>query len=370
MYTRREFVQRSLVTTAGLCLGCVPNMLLSSPFSTYEEARYFRRLNGIIRCDLCFRACRIREGRRGFCNVRENINGNLYSVVYGRPAAVQLDPIEKEPMFHNQPGSRILCIGTASCNFRCQFCHNWHLTQRTPEQLRRHTQNLTPRDIVEEASRRGTGISFTYNEPTIFYEYMYDIARLARRRRLNTIFHTNGGMNAEPLRRLVRHMNAVTVDLKGFTADFYQDVSFADMEPVLSTVRLLRDEGVWFEIVNLIIPTLNDDLDRIRGMCQWIVRELGTDVPVHFTRFSPAYKMTHLPPTPVRTLERAHEIASEAGIRYVYIGNVPGHKYNSTYCPQCKERVIHRTHFTVHDMRVRNGRCEYCGYSIAGLWPS
>jgi len=367
MHSRRSFLKQTSCIASGLCFGGL-NALAYAPAGGYE-ARYYSNIGrNAVQCLLCFRSCTIPNGDRGYCRVRENNDGTLHSVVYARPAALQLDPIEKEPMFHNIPGSNILCIGTASCNFRCQFCHNWHLTQRSPEELRGRTQHLYPEEIVAAAKERGMGMSFTYNEPTIFYEYMYDIAELGQREGLNVIFHTNGGMQEKPLRRLLEHMTAVTVDLKGFTADFYQDVSFADMEPVIQTLKTLKEEGVWFEIVNLIIPTLNDNTRTIREMCKWIVNELGVDVPVHFTRFSPAYKMTHLQPTPVRTLERARDIALDESIKFVYIGNVPGHKNNSTFCPRCDERIIQRRHFSVLDLKIKDGKCENCGENIPGKW--
>ncbi|MBU2446429.1 MAG: AmmeMemoRadiSam system radical SAM enzyme [Bacteroidetes bacterium] len=371
MYTRRKFIEQSAKVTAGVCLVSIPDLLYCSVSDEYQSARHYRTIDKKnIKCGLCFRGCVISDGNRGFCRVRENRKGKLFSVVYGKPAALQLDPIEKEPMYHIHPGSDILCTGTASCNFRCQFCHNWHLSQSTPEELNHRTKNLSPKDVVNQAKKLNAGLSFTYNEPTIFYEYMYDISELGKKAGLITIFHTNGGMQPEPMRQLLKNMAGVTVDLKGFTADFYKDVSFANMKPVLETLKLIKKENVWLEIVNLIIPTLNDNFDNIKQMCTWIVENLGKDVPVHFNRFSPAYKMKHLNPTPISSLERARKMAIEAGIKFVYIGNAPGHKHNSTYCPNCDERLIHRTHFSVHDVRIKKGKCEFCGYSIPGIWKS
>jgi pyruvate formate lyase activating enzyme len=367
--TRRLFLKSSLSASAAFCLGCRQgNSEIQTPtFST--EARFYEKLtDGVVNCRLCFRECLIPEGDRGFCRNRENRDGTLHSVVYGRPAALQLDPIEKEPMYHNLPGTDILCTGTASCNFRCRFCHNWHLSQRTFEELEPYSRRTSPAQVVSAAEERGAGLSFTYNEPTVFYEFMYDIARLGREKGLNTIFHTNGGMQAEPMRALLRHMKGVTVDLKGFTADYYRDVSFAEMTPVLNTLRLIREEGKWLEVVNLLVPTLNDDMKSIREMCVWIRENLGAEVPVHFNRFFPAYKMKHLPPTPVETLERARGIAVAEGLRFVYIGNVPGHRYNSTFCPECGKKIISRTHFHVHRVRLKKGGCAYCGYPVPGIW--
>lgn len=371
MYTRRQFCEQVIKATAGMCLYYIPEFLYADGGVRYQEARHYEVINkNSVKCGLCFRGCFISDGKRGFCRVRENNKGKLYSIVYGRPAALQLDPIEKEPMYHIHPGSDILCTGTASCNFRCQFCHNWHLSQRIPEELEHRIKKLTPKDVVNEAKALKAGLSFTYNEPTIFYEYMYDISKLGKREGMVTIFHTNGGMRPEPMKELLKNMLGVTVDLKGFTADFYRDVSFSKMEPVLETLKLIKKEGVWLEIVNLIIPTLNDNMENIKQMCKWIVENLGKDVPVHFNRFFPAYRMQHLSPTPIGTLDKAREIAIKEGIRFVYIGNAPGHKYNSTYCPECNKQIIRRTHFTVHEVRIKKGKCEFCGYQIPGIWKT
>ena len=367
--TRRMFLQGSLSAAAAFCLGCEQGNSDTKTATWSTEARFYEKLaDGSVNCQLCFRECFIRKGGRGFCRNRENRDGTLHSVVYGRPAALQLDPIEKEPMNHNLPGTAILCTGTASCNFRCKFCQNWHLSQRTFEELEPYSRKMSPADIVSTAEERKAGLSFTYNEPTVFYEFMYDIARLGREKGLNTIFHTNGGMQAEPMKALLRHMKGVTVDLKGFTADYYKDVSFARMTPVLNTLKLVKEEGKWLEIVNLLVPTLNDDMKTIREMCIWIRENLGTEVPLHFIRFFPAYKMKHLPPTPVKTLEKARNIAVAERMRFVYIGNVPGNKYNSTFCPECGKKIISRTHFHVHSVELKKGRCKYCDYPVPGIW--
>ncbi len=333
-----------------------------------KEAMFYQKLdNNRVLCQLCFLKCIIAEGERGICRVRENQQGKLFTLVYGRPVGLQVDPIELEPMFHMFPGHRNLCVFTASCNFRCKHCQNWHISQRGPEEIR--AKNYSPQEVVEEAIRRNCeSISFSINEPTIFFEYMYSIAKKAQEKGLLTLFHTNGGISPEPLRKLLKHMDGVVVDLKGFTEEFYREILSAELEPVLETLKIIREEGVHLEIVNLIIPTLNDDPDKIKEMCIWIRDNLGKDVPLHFTRFSPAYRLTHLPFTPNRTLEMAVKIAHEVGLKYVYIGNVPGHKYNSTFCPNCKKRLIHRIHFTVLSNNIEEGKCRFCKYEIPGVW--
>jgi len=334
-----------------------------------REAMFYRKLGDKrVWCQLCFRKCTIAEGERGFCRNRENRKGTLYNLVHGKPAAVHIDPIEKEPQFHMLPGTEILCFGTASCNFRCRFCQNWHLSQRSMEEIGYH-YDMPPEKAVETAIERGIPtVSFTYNEPTAFYEYVYDVARLAKAKGLRVLFHSNGSMNSEPLRELLKYTDAVTIDLKGFSDEFYQGASSAELEPVLRTLKIIKGEGVWLEIVNLVIPTLNDDAGMIREMCEWIKENLGPNVPLHFTRFFPAYRLTNLPPTPIETLEMAREIAVDVGLKYVYIGNAPGHKYNSTFCPKCGKALIHRIHFMVLENNIKGGRCGFCGYEIPGIW--
>jgi len=333
-----------------------------------KEAMFYKKLDNLsVQCQLCFRKCIIAEGKSGFCRVRENQGGKLYSLVYGKPGGLQIDPIELEPMYHMIPGHRNLCLFTVSCNFRCKHCHNWNISQKGPEEIR--SLALSPEEVVEEALRRGCkSISFSINEPTVFYEYMYDIAKITKERELLTLFHTNGSLGPQSLRALLKYMDGVAVDLKGFTNEFYRKTSSAKLEPVLRTLDIIKEEGGHLEIVNLIIPTLNDDLKKVREMCIWIRDNLGEDTPVHFTRFYPAYKLTNLPYTPVKTLEGAREIAQKVGLKYVYIGNLPGHEGNNTYCPQCKRRLVHRIHFTVLSNNVKDGKCGFCQYKIAGIW--
>jgi pyruvate formate lyase activating enzyme len=299
--------------------------------------------------------------------VRRNQQGRLYTLVYGRPAGLQTDPIEAEPMYHMVPGHRNLGVFTASCNLRCQQCHNWHISQREPEEV--HALTSSPQEVVAEALRRGSlSISHTINEPTVFFEFMYDISVIARDAGLFNLFHTNGGMNPEPLRAVLRHMDGVVVDLKSFCDNTYRRIYSGELAPVLETLQIIRAEGVHLEIVYLVIPTINDCLDEIRAMSAWIVEHLGPDVPLHFSRFHPAYRLTHLPPTPVETLEKAIGIAREAGLRFVTIGNVPGHRYNSTYCPHCQERLVHRVGFAVLANSIKDGKCGSCGERIPGIW--
>ncbi len=356
----------------GYSSGTLDTITSASPKAKKEsflrEAMFYKVLVGNeVQCQMCFRKCIIPEGRRGACRNRENRKGKLYSVVYGRPSAVHIDPVEKEPQYHFLPGSEILCIGTAGCNFRCRHCHNWHLSQRSIEEMA-YVYDLMPEKAVEQALKNKIPtMSFTYNEPTSFYEYVYDIAKLAKEKGLRIIWHSNGAINPAPLKELLKYTDGVTIDLKGFSQRAY-DNSSAELEPVLRTLKIIKKEGKWLEIVNLVIPTINDDLEEIRKMCIWIKENLGVDVPLHFSRFFPAYRLTQLPPTPISTLEKAYEIARKVGLNYVSIGNVPGHKYNSTFCPKCGKKLIHRTHFMVLSNDIEDGKCRFCGQEIPGIW--
>jgi pyruvate formate lyase activating enzyme len=386
--TRREFVQKGLLAAlgAGLASCSGPQRLAeTTPVKPTDEAsptlaagttsipelyeaRYYRQLDGNrVQCQMCFRRCTVSEGGRGFCRNKVNVGGRYYTVVYGHPSALQIDPIEKEPAFHMLPGGTIFCTGTASCNNRCKFCQNWHLSQRSFEEI--DHVDITPEETVALAQEMGCdAVSFTYNEPTVFYEHMFDVASVAKGAGLRALFHTNGGMNEEPLAALLEHMDAVTVDLKAFTPEFYQEVSSSQLEPVLRTLQQIHQSGVHLEIVNLVVTTLNDDADDIRRMCRWIRDTLSDEVPLHFTRFHPAYRLTSLPPTPLEALERAVQVADAEGLQYVYIGNYPGHERNSTFCPACGEMIVGRVHFAVLSLDVEEGKCRFCGHRIPGIW--
>lgn len=368
MMNRRSFLLRTTVCLFSIGWGSRPKNIHSSREISAKKARFFRKgENEFVHCELCFRGCTIADKKRGFCRARENRSGELHSLVYGKPAGLQIDPIELEPMYHMVPGHRNLCVYTASCNFRCKHCHNWSITQFPPERIR--SLEITPDKIVEEAIKQGCqSISHSINEPTIFYEMMHEVAQIAKKRGLLTLCHTNGGIKKTPLLDLLQFLDGVTVDLKAFTPKFYEDISEAKIEPVLETLLTIRSVNKHLEIVNLIIPTLNDNLEDIKKMSRWIAENLGRETPVHFTRFSPSHKMTHLPPTPIKTLEEARAIAMAEGMRFVYIGNVVGHPANSTYCSKCGRTLIERTHFIVRKNWVEKGFCPFCGEKIPGIW--
>ncbi len=333
-----------------------------------REAMFYKNIDPqTVQCQLCPRECVIGDGKRGFCRNRENQKGKLYTLVYGEPAVVDIGPIEKAPIYHFYPGHLRLCLTCASCNFRCKYCQNWHLSQKSIEELP-HSY-YSPEEILQKVRKGGVdSVSFTYTEPTVYFEYLYDISLIARQNGIKTSIVSNGYINRDPMLKLLSVLDAVKIDLKGFSEKFYEEVCSASLKPVLETLITVKKNRTWLEIVNLVVPTLNDDPKMIKEMCRWIKENLGVETPIHFTRFFPNYKLTHLPPTPLPTLESAYEIAIENGLRYVYIGNVPGHIRNSTFCHSCGKKIIHRTHFDITEMNLHDGRCRFCNTPVPGKW--
>jgi pyruvate formate lyase activating enzyme len=320
-----------------------------------------------IQCNLCPHRCLIADGERGRCRVRENRGGRLYSMVYGNPCAMHVDPIEKKPFYHFLPTAAAFSIATAGCPLRCLYCQNWEISQTTPEE----TQNvdLPPEDVVRGALQYSAPvIAYTYSEPTAFYEYMLETARVGREAGLYSVVVSAGFINPDPLRELCAAVDAIKIDLKGYDEGFYQEVCGARLQPVLEAIRTIYEAGVHLEIVNLVVPTLNDSLDQLRALSRWVAQEVSPDVPLHFSRFQPLYKLQNLPPTPVETLDQARQIALKEGMRFVYVGNVPGHPGDNTYCPACGEALIVRQGFSVLEYHLEGGTCPYCGESIPGVW--
>lgn len=338
-------------------------------FSPRHECMFYEKLeHKSVRCQLCQHYCKIDSRENGICRTRKNSGGTLYSLVYALPAVIVVDPVEKEPQYHFLPGSNSLSIGTTGCNFSCKFCHNWQLSQQNLEDIDRYSR-YSPREIVDLAkARRVSAIAFSFNEPTVLYEYVYDTAQLARAEGLKVIIHTNGYIAAEPFEALIKYVDAITVDLKGFSDSFYSDVCGGHLQPVLDRLKSVRLSGAWLEVVNLLIPGLNDDPQLISEMCRWIKENLGEQTPLHFSRFFPSYRLADSYPTPVERLENAYRIAKKESLSYVTLGNVPGHKYNSTYCPGCGKIIIKRNHTAVSEINIENGRCSYCAETIPGVW--
>ncbi len=369
---RKFFKQSAQLCSAGAILGtsfCDSAGAVVKDNKNLVEARYYEKLpNRKIKCLLCPRECVIDDQETGYCGVRENYGGTYYTLVYGRPCSTHTDPIEKKPLFHFLPGTTAFSIATVGCNVLCKFCQNWEISQARPDQI--DSYDLSPEKIARYAKNNNCqSIAYTYTEPVIFYEYMYDCAVAGHRKNIKSVMISNGYIQAQPMSDLCKVLDAVKVDLKAFTEKFYKELVAGHLQPVLDTLVLLKKEGMWTEIVYLVIPTLNDNPKEIKQMCQWIMSELGPDVPVHFSRFYPVYRLKNLPPTPTKSLEMARDIALEAGIHYAYIGNVPGHEGESTFCPNCKKVVIRRIGYQILENHVsKDGKCRYCGSKIAGVW--
>ena len=320
-------------------------------------------------CELCPKACRITEGHSGDCRSRMVVDGELRAVTYSRPCAIHIDPVEKKPLFHFLPASRIFSIATAGCNLHCKFCQNWTISQAGPQDIR--NTHLPPKDLVDvAASRRCQSIAYTYTEPVTFYEYTLETSKLAHEKGLRNVTVTAGYINREPLAKLCSVIDASNTDLKAFSDTFYRDMCDAKLKPILDGMVLMKERGVWLEVTNLVIPTFNDDLEMIRKMCRWILANLGADTPLHFSRFYPMYKLRNLPPTPVETLTKARKEALEIGLHYVYIGNVVGMDAESTYCPNDGTLLVKRVGYSVTENNVKNGKCPQCGHDIPGVWRS
>ena len=370
--SRRLFLKASACSVFLWSLAGIPSFALAQRekkgFIGAKLSPYFLALNNRrIQCQLCPRECLVANRERGFCGVRENRDGKYYSLVYANPCAVHVDPIEKKPFYHLLPTSTSFSIATAGCNFRCKFCQNWEISQTTPDET--YNLELPPEKVVALAKKAGSrSIAYTYVEPTIFFEYMTDTASLARKEGILNVYHSNGFINPGPLKELCRVLDAANIDLKGFTEEYYSNMSQGHLAPVLQTLKTLKNEGVHLEITNLMIPTKNDDVDTVRKMCAWIKNELGADTPVHFSRFYPLYKLRNLPPTPVSTLEKSRKIALDLGLEYVYIGNVPGHEGERTFCPRCKKLLIVRQGYSVGEVHLNKGKCKFCGKPISGIW--
>jgi pyruvate formate lyase activating enzyme len=320
-----------------------------------------------VKCVLCPRECQVADVERGYCGVRENQGGLYQTLVYGPLCSANVDPIEKKPLFHYLPGTTAFSIATAGCNIECKFCQNWQISQFRPEQV--ESVEVPPDRLVSLCkSRQAPTIAYTYSEPVIFYEYMHDTAALARQHGVGSVMISNGYIQEKPLRQLCRHLTGIKVDLKAFTEKFYAESCAGKLKPVLDTLEVLKDVGIWFELVVLVIPTLNDSPDEIKQMAEWVVDRLGPDVPMHFTRFHPTYRVTNLPRTPVSTIERCRQIAMDAGVHYVYAGNVQMHPGENTYCHECKTELIRRMGFRVKFNEIRDGQCPKCGTKIPGVW--
>jgi len=332
------------------------------------EARLYDRLeNRRVQCHLCAHRCRISEGKRGICAVRENRNGTLYSLVYGRTVSQHIDPIEKKPLAHFYPGTTAYSIATVGCNFHCEWCQNANISQMPRETGLIVGERAAPEEIVSAAKRaRCRSIAYTYTEPTVFFEYAYDTARLARQDGIANVYVTNGFMTEEMLKAFDGYLDAANVDLKAFRDETYRRYVGGRLQPVLDSLKLMKDLGIWVEVTTLVVPDINDDEEELRDAARFVAQELGPETPWHISRFFPGYQLRHVPPTPVRTLNRALEIGEEEGLRYIFAGNVPGEA--NTECHACGELLIRRAGYRILGNRVAPGQvCPNCGTPVAGV---
>jgi len=356
-----------------------------------KEAAHYVKLGPNVQCKVCPNNCLLGPGDRSHCRNKVNHDGTLYTLAYANPCTFHVDPVEKKPLFHFLPGTHTFSLATSGCVFRCLNCQNWEISQKKPEETKNprgeelrlrpplppgltsdqmERLSLFPEDAVAVAQGLGCPtIAYTYSEPTAFYEYAYDTCQAARERKLRNIVVSCGSIEDRAARDLYQFADAAHLDLKGFNDEVYHKLNSGKLQPILNTLKTLKDLGVWVEVINLVVPTYTDDLDTIRRMCAWLANQMGPDQVLHFSRFHPQHKLAFLTPTPVETLVRAREAARSEGLRYVYIGNVPGlDGAETTLCPNCKQPVVERDIFAVTALNLDAGKCRFCGTRIAGVW--
>ncbi len=381
--TKRDFIKYGFCGVCGLAIGS-PVMNLAGKTLDFMNARppdlpgpglwkwsieafhYIETPKG-LKCKLCPHKCEIKEGETGDCRTRVHHEGKMYCIAYGNPCAVHIDPIEKKPLYHFYPDTRAYSIATAGCNLACLNCQNWQISQVSPKETRNY--DLMPDKVVEACIEHGCkSIAYTYSDPVAFYEYTFNTSKIAHTKGIKNVMISAGYINEKPLRELCQYMDAANIDLKGFDDEIYEMLNAGTLQPVLDTLKILKEEGVWLEITNLIVPTWTDDMDMIKKMCDWLYDNELYDYPLHFSRFHPMYKLTNLPQTPVAVLKKARQIALDAGIKFVYIGNLPGSGAENTYCPGCNDLLIERKGYYIIQNHIINGQCEYCDEKIPGVW--
>lgn len=369
--SKRDFIRRSLALSAGVI--CYPCEMIIDAEST-DQSSIYKRLamyqeetaRGIM-CRICPNECVLKEGELSKCNNRKVHNSKLYTLAYGNPCSVNIDPVEKKPLYHFYPGSRAYSIATAGCNLVCLNCQNWTISQTSPDKTRNY--DLPPEEVVSDCINNNCkSIAYTYSEPVTFYEYVYETARIARNSGIKNIMKSNGYINPEPLRNLCSVIDAANIDLKAFTESTYLKLTGGKLQPVLDSLKVYLDMGVWLEITNLVVPTWSDNLKEIRDMCRWLNNNGFSKTPLHLSRFYPLHKLEQLPPTPVETLNEAAKIAKEEGMRHVYTGNVPGNELSNTICPDCKTTLISRNGFRITSNAIRGGKCSNCSRPVEGIW--
>lgn len=373
--TKREFIRTTLLALGGA--GCISTGKMPAfdsealppdlPGRFSKPAMFWTEVPQGVRCQICPNECTIKEGVAGDCRNRMNIKGKLYSIAYGNPCSVNVDPVEKKPLFHFLPDSYSFSIATAGCNLACLNCQNWTISQSSPLETKNY--DLMPLAVVDEAiENKCRSIAYTYSEPVTFFEYTLDTSKIARSRGIKNILVSAGYINEPPLREIAGYIDAANIDLKSFSEQTYLKLNGGDLKTVLNTLLVLKEMKVWLEITNLVIPSWTDDMNMIKDMCSWLMSNGFEDCPLHFSRFYPQYKLTRLPATPVATLEKARDIALEAGMKFVYIGNISGSEAANTYCPKCHKIIVERKGFNIMSNNIKAGKCGYCGESIPGVW--
>ena len=363
--TRRVFArQGSLAVAAGMVSPLPLGAMKPAPG---DRLAMFQELGarGVV-CMICPNECVLQEGELSDCRNRIVRKSKLYTMAFGNPCAANTDPVEKKPLYHFLPGSSAFSIATAGCNFACLNCQNWTISQTSPDKTKNF--DMPPENVVERAISDGCrSVAYTYSEPVTFYEYVLETSKLARQEGLKNIMVSNGYIKELPLRQLCRYIDAANIDLKSFSESTYLKLNGGKLQPVLDALKIYRDEGVWLEITNLVVPGWNDKPDEIRQMCIWLAGNGFSDTPLHFSRFQPQYKLEHLPPTPAGILTKAVEIARGEGLKYVYLGNMPGAGFDDTPCPSCGEKVVDRSGFRIVTNKIIKGKCT-CGTVIPGVW--
>lgn len=364
---KRDFLKRSLCLSGGLI--CFPYRSLAEPEeNTYGTLAMFQEetARGIM-CMICPNECVLKEGELSKCNNRKVRDSKLYTLAYGNPCTVNVDPVEKKPLYHFLPGSHAFSLATAGCNLVCLNCQNWTISQTSPDKTRNY--DLMPAQVIKECTANNcNSIAYTYSEPITFYEYVFNTATLAKKAGIKNIFKSNGYIKPDPLKKLCTVLDGANIDLKAFSESTYLKLTGGKLQPVLDSLKAFMDSGVWLEITNLIVPEWTDNEDNIRKMCRWLSENGFSKTPLHFSRFYPIHKLEQLPPTPVKILNRAHEIALEEGLKFVYTGNVPGNEISNTVCPSCKAVVVVRQGYRIAENLISGGKCSKCGNTIEGIW--
>lgn len=370
---KRQFLKTAFWGAGGFCFcnqisASIPEMISPETGRKWtKEALFYTETPKGMRCLICPNECDIKEGEAGDCRNRVNRKGKLWSTAYGNPCAIHVDPIEKKPLNHFLPGSNTFSIATAGCNLACLNCQNWTISQKSPEETKNY--DLMPDKVVENCiANHCDSVAYTYSEPITFYEYTYDSSVLVRQAGLKNVLVSAGYINREPLLKLCKVTDAANIDLKSFSDEIYLKLNAGKLQPILDTLITMKNEGVWLEITNLVIPSWTDDLDMIKRMCGWLAKNGFTEAPLHFSRFQPLYKLTQLPPTPVNILKSARDIALQEGLKYVYVGNVPGLGNENTNCPKCSKMVVERKGYSILQNNLENGKCKFCNTPVAGVW--